>query len=331
MKRALKLSLFSLIVMSLLGIESAHAQSWADRVTAVKRKREQAKAQQMTPNHPAVKIQQNIPVTDLDATPFKQALEWWKQVVDVAFLVNWEAIEASGVDINLPITLKLRNAPANIVLEMILELGSPEYKMYHYETQWYVQILTRDQMLKKTEVRMYDVRDLLFQAPNFRRNAPKLGLSEALSTSGTVGGSSGNSGGGNSSTSLFEESSNSDNDEKERQTDKDRAEELIDLIRSSIEPDIWVANGGYHSSIKYYNGMLVIRAPEFVHRQIGSSNSASLIGNRSPAYLNSTSGYQTGKAKIAKDNPATGDGKSNVSAVQSKAALRNVSGVSAEK
>ncbi len=336
MKCILKISLLGLIVLSFVGVDTALAQSWSERVAAVKKKRAQAKAQEMTPDHPAVKIRQIIPVVDLDHTSFRHAVDWWKQVTGVALLVNWDSIEAAGVDSNLPITLKLRNAPANIVLDVILELGSPDYKMYHHETKWYVQILTRDQMLKKTEVRMYDVRDLLFQAPNFRRNAPKLGLSAALSSSGTVGGSSsGNSGGrsgGSSSTSLFEDSDSNDNDDNDKPTEKDRAEELIDLIRSSIEPDIWMANGGYHSSIKFYNGMLVIRAPEFVHRQIGSPN-ASLLGNRSPSHLNASSGYQAGKAKVSKNgsSASSGNGKSSVSAVQSKAASRDVSGVGPEK
>ena len=36
-----------------------------------------------------------------------------------------------------------------------------------------------------------------------------------------------------------------------------------------VEPDGWEANGGTWGSIRYYQGTLIIRAPDFMHRQIG--------------------------------------------------------------
>ena len=237
--------------------------------------------------------------------------------------------ELEGVDSGKPITLSLRNAPANIVLDIILELASEEFKLYHYETQWYVQILTRQQILKKTQTRMYDVRDLLVQIPNYRNRAPKMGLSEALSNTSSVGGSSNNSAGG-SSTSLFEDSDTDTSDTK-RPTQKDRALELMDLIRNTIETDIWIANGGYYSSITFFNGMLVVKAPEFVHRQIGSPTISLLGPNRSGGKLDQASRYQTGKAVKATGSSYSSNGKSNVSAIQDKAASTNVSAVGVSK
>jgi hypothetical protein len=47
------------------------------------------------------------------------------------------------------------------------------------------------------------------------------------------------------------------------------AQELIDLITSVIEPQVWDVNGGTGGTIAYSHGMLVVKAPEFVHRQLG--------------------------------------------------------------
>jgi hypothetical protein len=325
-------------LVMLIGADAVFAQSWSERIADVKRKREQAKQQEITINHPTYKLQQVISHVDLDQVSLKQAIEWWKQTVDVAMLCDWNALEQQGVDQNMPVALKLRNAPAGIVLDLILEMASQEVKLYHYETKWYVQILTREQMLKKTVMKMYDVRDLLFEVPNFGKNAPKFGLSEALSSSGSVGGSSGSGGGGSSSSvNLFSDSGgNSNSDTKDRPTKKDQAQVLMDLIRNSIEPDIWIANGGLYSSITFFNGMLVIRAPEFVQQQIGSPHGSLLddYENVNVRGALTSSGYHSGKA--SKGNTSTSnsstpaaDGKSKVSSVQTKSAAQTVSGVGA--
>jgi len=321
--------LLSLCITVLLLTSIASAQSWSDRVNAVKQKRLQKKSQTMTVDHPSLKIRQTINHVDLDRISLQDALAWWKQAVGVALLVDWNALEQVGVDPNVPITLKINHAPASVVLDLILEIASQETKIYHYETKWYVQILAREQILKKTEVRMYDVRDLLVRIPKFR-NAPKMGLGEALSKSTTTGGSSSSSGGGGGVT-LFNET-NSNSDEKDNPpTQKDRAQELMDLIRQTIEPDIWLTHGGLHSSITFFKGVLVIRAPEFVHRQIGSSSGSLFGDNRTNGQLDANSQYQLGKATTAANlsSPTSSPGKSKVSSVQSKAASQTVSGVAA--
>lgn len=320
-------------LMLLVCVDVAVAQSWNERVEAVKRKRAQASAQEMTDDHPAVKMRQVIPAVDFDQTSLRHAIEWWKETVGVAMLVDWNALELQGVDTGMPISVKLRNAPASVVLDIILELASQEFKLYHYETKWYVQILTRDQILKKTVTRMYDVRDLLVQIPNYRNRVPKMGLSEALSNTASVGGSSNGGGSSSSSVSLFSDSNSDRGDDRERPTQKDQAQELIDLIQNTIEPDIWIANGGYHSSVTFFNGMLVVKAPEFVQRQISSPTGSLITSYRAVnegGALTSTgsTSYTTGKAVKSTGIP-TASSKSKVSAVQTDSASSSVSGVGA--
>ena len=36
-----------------------------------------------------------------------------------------------------------------------------------------------------------------------------------------------------------------------------------------VEPDGWADNGGEWGTIRYYQGTLIVRAPDFMHRQIG--------------------------------------------------------------
>jgi hypothetical protein len=49
------------------------------------------------------------------------------------------------------------------------------------------------------------------------------------------------------------------------------AYDIAQLIRDTIEPDIWLENGGQYGTIRYYDGRLIVSAAPFVQRQIGSS------------------------------------------------------------
>ena len=50
---------------------------------------------------------------------------------------------------------------------------------------------------------------------------------------------------------------------------QEKAEELIAIITELVEPNLWNINGGTAAYIRYYEGNLIIRAPDFVQRQIG--------------------------------------------------------------
>jgi hypothetical protein len=107
------------------------------------------------------------------------------------------------------------------------------------------------------------------KAPNFD-NAPKMDL-----TSITSGGGS-SSGGGGGQSDLFEQV----DEEGTNLTKAEQGARLAQIIRDTIEPDIWRANGGQYATITYWNEMLIIRAPAYVHRQIGGSTA---VPNAAPA------------------------------------------------
>jgi hypothetical protein len=52
-------------------------------------------------------------------------------------------------------------------------------------------------------------------------------------------------------------------------TEQERAQIIIDLIQEIVEPDGWFDNGGDWGTVRYHQGTLIIRAPDFMHRQIG--------------------------------------------------------------
>ena len=51
-------------------------------------------------------------------------------------------------------------------------------------------------------------------------------------------------------------------------TRADRAQALVDVITSTIQPEIWQANGGT-AAIRFFNGSLIVTAPALRARGAG--------------------------------------------------------------
>lgn len=101
-------------------------------------------------------------------------------------------------------------------------------------------------------VQIYDMRDLLLRVPAFK----SAGVPQAGAAGSGGSGGAGGSGGGSTAT---------DPDKDARQAL--RMDELIKLIQSTVVPEAWEAGGG-PCTMAPRDGMLVVRAPDFVHRQI---------------------------------------------------------------
>lgn len=223
---------------------------------------------------PAQLMRETLTSINLDAVPGKLALEIWSNQTNVPFVVNWKSLEAQGIDPTSPVTLNLSKVPAEAVLNLIIQQIHPDpienNELLLDVQQWYVRVMTKEDALKRTTTKLYFLGDLLIDIPHFD-NAPGFSLNDALNNT-----SSGGSGQGNASREggLFD---NDNHDERTEQhlTKAERAERIAQMIRDTIEPDIWRANGGRYSSVRYLRGMLVVKAPAFVHQQIGGSTGIS--------------------------------------------------------
>ena len=114
-------------------------------------------------------------------------------------------------------------------------------------------------------VKVYDVSDLLLYKPAFVSAgvpAPNGGGGGGGSGGGSgMGGGGGGGGNGGGSTNLVDTSA-----EIRRAAARD---DLITLIQLTVEPEAWESRGG-PCTITHAQGLVVVRAPDFVHRQIES-------------------------------------------------------------
>ena len=199
----------------------------------------------------------------LEQVPAQTALDMWSLKTEIPLVINWNALEAEGIDPDAPVTLNLKRVPAQTALELILRQMHPhpvgDDKLIVQSTRWYVRILTRGEALQHSVTKLYFIGDLLMEIPNFA--GPNVDLGDALSNTGA--------GGAGSGTGFIGDNNDDDRPEDNPASRAEWAEVIMDLVRSTIEPEIWDANGGEHASVRYFRNMLVVSAPEYVHEQIG--------------------------------------------------------------
>lgn len=246
----------------------AHAQSLRDRIDTVREQRRQTAQQQQAQPKNTLEIPRKmrtiIDEVFFDQTPARDVFNWWSSTTDIPMVIDWDTMEQEGIDPDQPITLDLKTVPAKLLLNVLMRQTSPEVDLIYEATPWYVQVMTKRQANRHTVLRVYNIADMVMRIPNFT-NAPSFDLSAALSNTNSGGGGGG--GGGGSSSGLFADNSNDEEDDQPTKTE--RGQDLADMIRNTIEPDIWQTNGGQFSSVRYYDGRLIVNAPMYVHRQIG--------------------------------------------------------------
>lgn len=122
-----------------------------------------------------------------------------------------------------------------------------------------VEVGPKSRLNRNKRLEMYDIQDLLFRVNDYAE-VPELDLDSAIQQGGQGGG-----GGGGGS--IFEDSE----EERENQpTQEEQAQQLIDLIIEFVEPEQWRDNGGDGGTITFYRGgILLVRAPDYMHRQLG--------------------------------------------------------------
>ena len=211
--------------------------------------------------HPHAKILGALIYTDLSVSfDGEEANGIMRQLEDdlgVLMQVYWTTKHLDGCERSAPIFLKLERQPALIVLERVIEQLSDDE-----ETTWQIrdgvlEVGLKSRFSKSSSHRTitYSIGDLLFIVRDFD-NAPEMG---------TGGGGTGGAGGGGNSGGINFGTPGADPDSLTKQ---ERIDKIIELITKFVEPLQWEQHGG-ECTITSFNEMLIIRAPNFVHRQIG--------------------------------------------------------------
>ncbi len=220
----------------------------------------------------AQRLRKTVPIA-FEANSLESVIDYIRETTQTNIYVNWPALQDAGVDQDLPITLNLTNVAAERALELVLQTASSAAgdidPIGYTIDSGVIRISTIRDLRRSTSTRVYDIRDLLVQVPNFN-NAPSFDLSEALSntSSGGGGGSGGSGGGGGGSGGggLFGDSTDEDDEEEER-TREEIIADITSIIQETVGTyDEWYDGG--ESSIRELNGNFIIKTNPENHRQI---------------------------------------------------------------
>ena len=216
-----------------------------------------------------------------DQTKAKEAFAYVRQLLGIDIVVRWsnDPGASDGLDPEMPLTFEMNNAQALVVLERMIEMSTSEPATWQLR-QSYLEVGTKARLNTRgaQETRIYPIRDLLFEAPNFD-NAPEFNLNQAVQSGssgggggggsggggggfGGGGGGGGGSGGGGGGGSPF----GTPGESPARRSAEEKGDQLVELIKSLVEPDVWLDDSV--ASIRYYDGSIIVRAPDYVQREI---------------------------------------------------------------
>lgn len=190
-------------------------------------------------------LRQPLPV-NFEARRLDNVIDYFRNTTGLNMTVNWPALAEIGIEPDAPITLQLEQVPAETALRLVLEQVSalsPQDPVTYSVVDGIVRISTQSSLTRNTEIRVYDIRDMLVQVPTFT-NAPQFDLASVIEGGGTEGGGL-----------TIEEG-----DEQEPISREDLVARITGLIQDTVgRQDEWVAYGGDQSSLQELNGQLIVR------------------------------------------------------------------------
>lgn len=165
-----------------------------------------------------------------------------------------------GLDPEMLISVKVDEQTALTLIEQVLERADRQggfgESTWQFTKTGAFEFGPKERLNRRTELVIYDITDMLTEAPDYD-NAPEFDLNTIFQQGGQTGG-----GGGGASPFG---NTNQDIDRIDRE---EKVQDIIDLIVTLVEPEQWLDNGGEAGSIRHYRGSLIVRAPDYIHRQL---------------------------------------------------------------
>lgn len=188
---------------------------------------------------------------DLKDQRVGDVLEFLQTVAGVRFEVVTADDSDEGIDLDASVTFAVRNQTVLEAVERLfvqaeraqgLELGTMGWQFASYGG---FVIGPKSALNQDRRVVIYDIQDLLFEVRDFDE-LPDIQIDEDAQN-------------------PFQQEEEEDEDQP---TKEELAQEIIDIITSSVEAAQWEETGGEGATIRYFRGTLIINAPDYIHRQV---------------------------------------------------------------
>jgi hypothetical protein len=180
-------------------------------------------------------------------TPLETVIEYFREMTDLNFHVNWKALEAIGVTRNTPVSMQVRHIGADRALDLVVDqLTTGEDRLR--KVYWYVEdgivCLSSGQALNNTPLtaETYALGGLMMDVPDFigpRLDISKLGQNrQNSSNTGLFEDTTKGAGAGEGETDI-----SNDKAQSRAARRKQLQETIINVIKSSVGNDMWEPDG----------------------------------------------------------------------------------------
>lgn len=194
---------------------------------------------------------------NVEDTRFKDVVEFIKASTGATIDIAWTNNRyPDGIDKDALVSINIENAQSLAVLlhaanqATVDGFDSPTWQLDQQTGA--LQVGPRSRLNKFKRLEIYDIQDMLFVLPDYE-DVPQLNLNSVI-RQGQGGG-----GGG-----IFQQQQ----DQQEVFSQEEEAERIMDILRAVIDTDEWQANGGDGALVRFYEGNLLVSAPDYIHRQI---------------------------------------------------------------
>ena len=214
-----------------------------------------------------------LPTVQFDAVNFTDVIDFLRDVSGANIFVNWKALEAAGIDRNTPVSASLRNVKFSKALTTILSsVGGGQTPLGYTVDEGVITISTAEDLSKNVVVRVYDIRDLIVNIPDFT-NAPQFNLGQQSNSGGGGGsnsalGQGGGGGGGINVTNQLFNGTGQTTTQNQGPTRQDLVDSITKLIEDTVATDTWKDNGGSVGALRELEGQLIVTQTPENHRQL---------------------------------------------------------------
>jgi len=216
-------------------------------------------------------LNQRVPEITFEDLSLEQVMTWLADFTHMNVNVRWQILADAGVDRDKPISIHARNLRLSQVLWLIMsEAAGTELKLAYRASGNLLVLSTAEDLDKEMVTKIYDVADLLINLPKATRQGA-FNVTQGLGQSGqggTGGGGGGGAGGGMFGQGQGQQQQQQGRDAMGAGGAEQQLQQLVELIRQTVEPDTWRENGG-SGTITAFQKSIIVRNTLLVHQRLG--------------------------------------------------------------
>ncbi|MBU0617802.1 MAG: hypothetical protein KKI02_08805 [Planctomycetes bacterium] len=199
------------------------------------------------------------PEVNFEEQPFDQVVGFLTDLNQMNIAVDWEDLASNGIDRDKPVSVRLNDVKLRTVLSEVLTQVGGDVPLKYAVGEGLVRVATKEKLDRDKHILVYDIRDLMTKIPRFLNGGQGDLLQSKVNGLDETGNRS----------NLFD-SRGRDLEAVARkgEPNEEMVDQIMDLVRTTIEPDSWRETGGGEGALRELNGQLIVYNTSEAHQQV---------------------------------------------------------------